>query len=63
MPWDHKEISTGFAVTGDALNKLLYGDARTYSRWELFVMRMRRYRDRARDAWLVLTGKAFIGYD
>lgn len=48
-------------LTANAMNKLLYGDDRTYSRRELFVMRWQRRRDRARDAWLVLTGRAEIG--
>lgn len=42
------------------LNVLLYGDS---GQAEPFWRRINDYCGRVRDAWLVLTGKADIGYD
>jgi hypothetical protein len=55
------EITMTMNETANALNELLYGDDRKYTRWEWFVWRWKRRLERVRDAWLVLTGQAHVG--
>ena len=47
------------------MNLSMYGDLSppSYSRVERVMMWMRLYRNRISDAWLVLIGRAYIGYD
>ena len=42
------------------MNMILYGPRRSYTRRERVVMRLQMYQRRVSDAWLVLTGKAYI---
>jgi hypothetical protein len=49
------------AIQRIEMNEILYGPRRTYTRRERLVRRAHVYIDRIRDAWLVLTGRAYIG--
>jgi hypothetical protein len=46
-----------------SLSFALYGPRRSYTRRERLVRRVHGYLQRVSDAWLVLTGKAYVGDD
>jgi hypothetical protein len=56
-------LAEKYAENNALMTRLLYGDLENQTYWQLFKTRINSYRKRIGDAWLVLSGQAFIGYD
>lgn len=59
----NQRVNEQMAIMRLQMNSALYADGPVYKRSRLQRIRssLSRFKERASDAWLVLTGKAYIG--